>query len=46
MRSFKFAALLLVNVVVALIGTAILDTALSRPFPSHTVSAVLLKEVY
>src|SRR5271156_6345342 len=44
MRVLKFGGLLLVNLGVALIGTAILDTALWRVVPSHSVAAIVRKE--
>ena len=40
----KFAGSLLVNLVVAVIGTAILETSLWRVIPSHSVAAVVRKE--
>ena len=44
MRGLKFGGLLLVNLAVAVIGTAILDTELSRAIPSHSIAAVVWKE--
>jgi len=44
MRVLKFGGLLLVNLVVAVIGTAILDTGMSRVIPSHSIAAILWKE--
>jgi hypothetical protein len=38
MRVLKFVGLLLVNLVVAVIGTAILDTGMSRVIPSHSIA--------
>lgn len=40
----KFCGFLLVNLVVAVIGTAILDSALWRVIPSHSVAAIVWKE--
>ena len=45
MSALKFGALLLVNLVVAIIGTAILDTALRRVIPPHTIAATVWKEL-
>jgi len=44
MHALKFGGLLLVNLVVAVIGTAILDTALVRMISSHSVAAIVWKE--
>lgn len=44
MRALKFGGLLLVNLAVAVIGTAILDTALWRVISSHSVAAIVWKE--
>jgi len=44
LRALKFFGLLIVNFVVALIGTAIVETAIGKAFPSHSLSAVLWKE--
>ena len=44
MRALKFAGLLLVNLAVAVIGTAILDSALWRVIPSHSAPAIVWKE--
>jgi hypothetical protein len=46
MRVLKIGGLLLVNLVVAVIGTAILDTALRRAIPSHSVAAMVWKEFF
>lgn len=46
LRALKFSGFLLINVVVAIIGTAILDTALHGAIPAHTVSAILWKETF
>ena len=35
---------MLVNVVVAVVGTAILDTGISKGIPSHSIAAVVWKE--
>ncbi len=45
LRYLKFCGFLLINLVVAVIGTAILDTAVRRVIPSHTVSAIVWKEI-
>ena len=45
LSALRFLGLLLVNVLVAVIGTAILDTGISRAIPSHTIVAVLWKEM-
>src|SRR6202043_485222 len=44
MRALKFGGLLLVNLAVAVIGTAVLDTALWRLISSHSVAATVWKE--
>jgi uncharacterized membrane protein (UPF0182 family) len=44
LRTLKFVAALLINVVVAIIGTAILDTTLGRMIPSHSFAALVWKE--
>jgi hypothetical protein len=44
LRALKFSGLLLINVLVALVGTAILETAASRVGPIHSLAGVLLKE--
>jgi hypothetical protein len=44
LNALKFSGLLLVNLIVAVFGTAILDTAVSRVIPSHSVAAVVWKE--
>jgi hypothetical protein len=44
-RSLKFLAALLANLVVAVIGTAILDTELRRVVPIHTVSGIVREEI-
>jgi hypothetical protein len=44
--ALKFSGFVLINVVVAIIGTAILDTALHGAIPAHTVSAILWKETF
>ena len=45
MPALKFCGLLLVNLVVAVIGTAILDTALWRVVSSHSVTAIVWREL-
>jgi len=42
--ALKFGAFVVVNVIISLIGTALLDTALRRTIPSHSVAAILWKE--
>ena len=42
--SLRFLGLLLLNVFVAVIGTAVLDTGFRNAIPPHTMSAVLWKE--
>jgi hypothetical protein len=44
LRALKFGGLLVINVVVALIGPAILETAIGRVFPAHSLVTVLWKE--
>jgi len=44
MRGLKFGGLLLVNLALAVIGTAILETAVWRVISSHSVAAVVWKE--
>jgi hypothetical protein len=44
LRTLKFAAFLLINLLVAIIGTAILDTTLGRLIPSHSFAALVWKE--
>ena len=44
MRVLKLVGLLLVNLVVAVIGTAILDTGMSRVIASHSIAAMVWKE--
>ncbi len=46
MRVLKFSGLLLVNLVVAVIGTAILDTAFQGAISSHSVAAMVWKELF
>jgi hypothetical protein len=40
----KFLGLLLVNIVVAVVGTGILDTAIGKTFHAHSLDAILWKE--
>jgi len=44
-RTLKFCGALLINLLVAVIGTAILDTGVRRLIPTHTVSAIVWKEI-
>src|SRR5438094_2019628 len=43
-RALKFFGLLAINLVVALIGTAILDTAFGKVFPARSLLVLLWKE--
>jgi len=45
LRILKFCGALIINLFVALIGTAILDTEVRRAIPTHTVSAIVWKEI-
>jgi|SRR5215469_2959101 len=45
LRSLKFCGALLINLLVAVIGTAVLDTEVRRAIPSHSVSAIMWKEI-
>jgi len=45
LRTLKFSGTLLINLLVAVIGTAIIDTEVRRAFPTHTVSAIVWKEI-
>ena|SRR6266404_2926846 len=45
LRTLKFCGALLINLLVAVIGTAILDTGVRRVIPTHTVSALVWKEI-
>jgi len=45
LRSLKFSGFLLINFAVAVIGTAILDTAAGRMIPSHSAAAIVRKEI-
>jgi membrane associated rhomboid family serine protease len=45
LRSLKFCAFLLIDFAVAVIGTAILDTAVRRMIPSHSAAAIVRKEI-
>jgi hypothetical protein len=45
LRTLKFCGALLINFLVAVIGTAILDTGVRRAIPPHTVSAIVWKEI-
>ena len=44
LRPLRFLGLLMINTVVAVIGTAILETAVWRVFPAHSAVGVLTKE--
>lgn len=45
LRPLKFCGLLLVNLAIAVVGTAILDTAVRRMIPTSTVAAIVWKEI-
>lgn len=45
LRSLKFCRDLFTNLFIAVIGTAILDTEVRRVIPTHTVSAIVWKEI-
>jgi hypothetical protein len=45
LRSLKFCGLLLVNLAIAVVGTASLDTAVRRMIPTSTVAAIVWKEI-
>ena len=44
LRALRFFGLMLLNVLVAVVGTAVLDTPISRTIPPHTILAVFWKE--
>jgi len=44
LRALKFSGLVAVNLVVAVVGTAILETWLRRVIPPHSIAALLWKE--
>jgi CDP-diglyceride synthetase len=44
LKALRFFGLLLLNVFVAVIGTAVLDSAVRRALPPHTIGAVFAKE--
>ena len=44
LRALKFSGLVAVNLVVAVIGTAILDTLFRRAIPPHSIAALIWKE--
>lgn len=44
LTALRFLGFLLINVLIAVVGTAILDTGISRAFASHTMIAVFWKE--
>jgi len=46
LRSLKFCGLLLINLVIAVVGPAILDTAVRRMIPTYTVTAIVWKEIF
>ena len=45
LSALRFFGLLLLIVIVAVVGTAILDTGMGRAIPSHTIVAVFCKEM-
>jgi hypothetical protein len=45
LRYLKFVGSLLINLAAAVIGTAILDTEVRRLIPTHTVAAIVWKEI-
>jgi hypothetical protein len=45
LNALRFLGFLLVNVLIAVIGTAILETGISMAIPSHTMIAVFWKEL-
>jgi hypothetical protein len=42
--ALKFGGLVALNLVIAVIGTAILDTPMGRMIPAHSIAAVIWKE--
>lgn len=44
LRSLKFCGALILNTIVALIGTAVLESTIGKAFRSQTLAAVLWKE--
>ena len=44
LRALKFSGFVVMNVIIAVIGTAILDTGVRRSIPSHSIAAILWKE--
>jgi hypothetical protein len=45
LRCLKFVGSLLINLAAAVIGTAVLDTEVRRLIPTHTVAAIVWKEI-
>ena len=45
LRSLKFCGFLLIDFAVAVIGTAILDSAVQRMIPSHSAAAIVRQEI-
>jgi hypothetical protein len=45
LRSLKFCGFLLIDLAVAVIATAILDSAVQRMIPSHSVATIVTKEI-
>ena len=45
LRTLKFCGFILLNLIAAIIGTAILDTEVRRMIPSHSIAAVIWKEI-
>src|SRR5690348_9904221 len=44
LRALKFRGFILIHVIIAIIGTAVLDTPLRRAMPPHSVAATFWKE--
>jgi hypothetical protein len=45
LRALKFSGLSLLNLIVAVIGTAVLETAMRMAIPPYSIAAVMWKEV-
>jgi hypothetical protein len=45
LNALRFFGLLLLNLIVAVIGTAVLEATLGRMIPAHTVLAIFWKEI-
>jgi hypothetical protein len=44
LRALKFSGFVVIHVIIAIIGTAVLDTTLRRTIPPHSMTATLWKE--